>query len=195
MSSRSIPSVLPTWVVATDRRQELLIISEPTHWVSHWDVQLRRSRRCGGRECYLCSVGAQKQLRVVVMAIDSAGREKLLELRERHRELLDGIGSFVGARVSIKREGQAKNSPITVKYLEHSAAHERDISRLVESFGLEPILVMATEPTEFLISPSKESDSSAQRHEEHEEQLEHDVHDSTSGVKPQQFGKLLERLV
>ncbi len=147
MSGSSFPAgVTPDWVRPNDRKAEYLIISELTHWVSHWDPNVKRARRCGGPRCYWCSMGCQKQLRVVVMLSDRGGRDMLLELRERHREVVDGHESVVGLRVSVKREGTAQNSPVTIKVIGSGAASERDISRLVESLGLPPTLIGTDEP-------------------------------------------------
>lgn len=135
------PPVKPEWLKVTERWQELLVVSEPTPWVSHWDPTANRSRKCAGPECYLCSLGCQKQLRVVVIAIDNRNRDKIVELRERHREMLEGFGSLVGLRIRVRKSGTARNSPVDVEGLEHAAAIERDISRLVDSLGLPAINV------------------------------------------------------
>lgn len=154
---KPIPRVRAEWLVITDRWQELLVISEPTHWVSHWDTHLSRSRRCGGRDCAFCAAGCEKQLRVVVLGIDAYGKEKLLELRERHREAFDRYDSMVGVKLRVKRAGAAKNSPVdcTVLGLEHAVP--RDIARLVESFGLPPITLQPEATSAFQPDPSDAS--------------------------------------
>lgn len=141
MSKGFGPTVKPVWFKPSERKQELLIVSEPYHWVSHWDVQLRRSRRCGGELCYLCHCGMEKQLRVVLLAIDREGKDTLFELRERHREKLDKQGNLCGLRVKLWRAGSARNSPIEIQVGDFGAAVERDISRLIDSLGLPPINV------------------------------------------------------
>ena len=90
-------------------------------------------------------MGCQKILRFDVMCVDDRGEDRLFELRERHRKVLEAaisqFGSTVGLRVVIRKEGSAPNSAVDVRVLGREAAIERCISRLVESFGLPPILM------------------------------------------------------
>lgn len=139
----ALPDVKVLWFKALERKSEVLIISEPTCWVSHWDPNVNRGRRCGGMQCYSCAVGAQRQMRAVVLVVDSRGKEHLLELRERHREQLDSWESTVGLRISIKKEGGARNSPVSIVALGFEAAVERDITRLVAVLGLPAVMVRA----------------------------------------------------
>lgn len=133
-------SVAPYWPKIDGRRREFLVISEPESWYSHWEPGLGRARRCGGPQCMLCARGFQKQLRVVIMAVDSHGRDSLIELRERHREALDAWESTVGLRIELRRSGTARNSPIDLKVVGQSHAAERSIGPLVRTFGLDPIV-------------------------------------------------------
>lgn len=137
----------PEWVQVTQRRQELVILSEPTPWQSHWDTTKMRSRRCGGRECQLCAMGMPKQVRYVLLCVDSHCHERLLELRERHADYLERIiaehGSTVGVRVAVLRDGTAKNSPVSFRALCRESVISRDIKLLVERFGLPPLLMEA----------------------------------------------------
>lgn len=137
----------PEWVVVTQRRQELTVISEPTPWMSHWDTVKGRSRRCGGPNCQLCAMGMPRQIRYVLLCVDSHGHERLLELRERHADYLDRLisehGSTVGLRVAVLRDGAAKNSPVSFRFLCRESAVARDIKLLVSRFGLPPLLLEA----------------------------------------------------
>jgi hypothetical protein len=137
----------PEWVQVTQRRQELVVLSEPTPWVSHWDTAKMRSRRCGGKNCQLCQFGMPKQIRYILLCVDSHCHERLLELRERHADYLDRLisehGSTVGLRVSVLRDGTAKNSPVSFRFLARESVVSRDIKLLVERFGLPPLLVEA----------------------------------------------------
>lgn len=137
----------PEWVVVTQRRQELVVLSEPTPWVSHWDTAKGRSRRCGGKNCQLCQFGMPKQIRYVLLCVDSHCQERLLELRERHADYLDRLiaehGSTVGLRVAVLRDGTAKNSPVSFRFLARESVVSRDIKLLVERFGLPPLLIEA----------------------------------------------------
>lgn len=134
-------STSPRWLELTDRRQEVTCLSQLYHWESHWDIEARRSRRCGGKLCYCCSIGAQRQLRVVLLVQTASGEERLLEVRERHRESFDRFESTVGLRLFVRKEGTAKNAPVSVRPGEFGYAIERDISRLVDCLGLSPVLL------------------------------------------------------
>lgn len=137
----------PEWVQVTQRRQELVILSEPTPWVSHWDTAKARSRRCGGKNCQLCQFGMPKQVRYILLCVDTHCAERLLELRERHADYLERLisehGSTIGLRVSVLRDGPAKNSPVSFRFLCRESVVSRDIKLLVERFGLPPLLVEA----------------------------------------------------
>lgn len=89
----------------------------------------------------MCAIGCRKTVAAVVMAIDTRGRDSLIELRQRHREKMESYDTLVGLRVRIRKAGKADNAPVEVSPVDYSAAVERDISRLVETFGLPPILV------------------------------------------------------
>ena len=135
----------PEWIQATQRRQEIVLLSEATHWVSHWDTAKGQSRRCGGELCQLCQIGSPKVLRYVLLCVDSHGRERLLELRERHADYLDQLknnhGSLAGLRCVVSKDGAAKNSPVSFRFLTVESVIRRDITLLVASFGLSPLLV------------------------------------------------------
>lgn len=130
----------PHFVSLSERRLELVVCSKVEWWVSHWDVERRRSRRCGGVECALCAIGSPKVLRFVVLCLDGRGRECLLELRERHREIAERIDATVtngdGVRIVVRKDGAAGNSPVDVRILGLEPCYRREISLLVSSFGL-----------------------------------------------------------
>lgn len=141
MSYDRIPKIGPKWVKFTDRWQEFITISEPHHWISHWDTEAQRSRRCGEDLCYMCAIGVPKQLRVVILCRDSKGHEVLIELRERHREVFEHYEPMTGLRFKARKMGTARNSPVEVVPMDFAAAVARDISRLVDSFGLAPVVI------------------------------------------------------
>lgn len=130
----------PQFAKFTERRQEFVVCSRVEHWVSHWDVERQRSRRCGGVECSLCGIGVPRVTRFIVMAIDGRQREVLIELRERHRHILEQIESTVtngeGVRITCRKEGAARNSPVTITILGPEAVYRREITKLVDTFGL-----------------------------------------------------------
>ena len=134
----------PRFVELTERRQEFVVCSTVEWWVSHWDPQRMRSRRCGGIQCALCAIGSPKVTRFVVLAVDSHNREWLLEFRERHRKLVERLEASVsngqGVRIVGRKDGSAKNSPCDYQLLGEEECFRREIKLLVESFGL-PALI------------------------------------------------------
>ena len=166
MASEKRPQVGPTWLKATERRMELLIISEITYWVSHWDPQRGRSVRCGGTACYHCQQGAQKIVRGVVLGIDSSGREKLLEIRDRHERIFESYDTSVGLRISVRKTGPARNSPIDMTVLREELAYRRDISRLVDSLG-EPAVILGETEAERAERVDRQNEAAEKYNEEH----------------------------
>ena len=135
----------PRWFKAGERRQELLIVSAVHRWESHWDANIQRSRRCGGRNCYACQVGSPRIARFVCIAVDDRGTDWLVEFRPRHEAVLEqmqsGKDSAAGCRICIKKEGSAKNSAVSIVLLGREYALCRDITRLVETLGEAALLV------------------------------------------------------
>lgn len=141
--SKLPPKDKPLFVTFTERRQEFIVCSRVEHWVSHWDQTAGKSRRCAGSDCHLCHLGVPRVTRFVVMALDTHNRECLIEMRERHRHILEQLEASVtngeGVRITCRKEGTAKNSPVTVTILGHEAVFRREIQKLVDTFGLPPL--------------------------------------------------------
>lgn len=157
----------PRWFKAGERRQELLVVSAVHRWESHWDANIQRSRRCGGRNCYACQVGSPKIARFVCIAVDDRGTDWLVEFRPRHEAVLEqmqsGKETAAGCRICIKKEGAAKNSAVSIVFLGREYALCRDITRLVETLGEAAMLVR--EETNL----SNERESFAQPHQSRDE--------------------------
>ena len=134
----------PRFIELTERRQEFVVCSKVEWWVSHWDVERRRSRRCGGVACALCAIGSPKVTRFVVLAVDGRGAEVLLEFRERHRKLVERLEASVsngaGVRIVGRKDGGARNSPVDYQLLGEEPCFRREIALLVESFGLAALI-------------------------------------------------------
>ena len=168
MSKRQLPKgVSLEWYRPSRSRAELVICSTWQSWVSHWDVGRGVSRRCGGQDCGLCEIGSPQQLRFVVLTIDSRRRAALLELRERHRGIVERLENEwhggPGATLRVWRDGEARNSPVEVRLLDRERVHVeiRDVSKLVGVLGAEPIrsgdvlrAEAAAEPREVPMIPS-----------------------------------------
>lgn len=141
MSDRSLPrNAGPHWLVASIRRQRVVVCSRIRHWVSHWDVTAGQSRRCGGATCLLCQLGLPKQFRYVCLVVDQSGCQRLVELRERHYGLMEILRNQqrgeLGAVLVIRKTGEAKNSPVEITSTGQEQVIEQSIDRLVDSLGL-----------------------------------------------------------
>ena len=109
------------------------------HWYAHFDARIRMPVRCGGEGCQYCDAGRVPELRFVVGIREKRIGRALLELRERHRGLVEELNNHesegVGCKLTIYRTGTAMNSPINVELEGWEVADEWDIGRLVESLG------------------------------------------------------------
>jgi hypothetical protein len=137
--------VKPEWVHFTDRRLELVVISPVEGWISHYGAGRGKSPRCGGVRCALCAIGNPKQVRFVMLCMDDRGNERLLELRERHRKIVERIHASLeageGVRIVGRKEGKADNSPVSVNVIGVEHVYIRTIANLVATFGEAPKLL------------------------------------------------------
>lgn len=134
-----------TWVQPTDRRKEFVALSDIEFWVAHWDQTVGRTRKCGEKNCAMCLHGYSKKLCMVCLVRDDRGEDFWLEIRERHRDVIDqgcpNGKSFAGSRLVVRREGSAKNSPVSIQMLGRELVEERCIKNFVAGLGLPPILI------------------------------------------------------
>lgn len=135
------PKTRTGFLVVNHKPQELVVLSQVEWWITHWDVQERKSRKCGGDRCLLCSLGFPQVLRVVLMVLTPDNTHKLFELRERHRSIWEhmiAMGGPVGCTIRVKKEGMAKNSALFVHVVQRDLMRvaEASISNLVGSLGL-----------------------------------------------------------
>lgn len=118
----------------------LVCRSRVEHWLAHFDPVTRMPYRCEGEGCKFCDSGRVPELRFVLGVWSERTGRALLELRERHRQVLEAMASEelegIGARLRVWRSGSAKNSPIEVELEGFEESDEWDISRLVLSLGL-----------------------------------------------------------
>ena len=74
------------------------------------------------------------------MGIDEHGREWLVELRERHRDIAEKLDELIrngqGHRLVGRKEGPARNSPVCLVLAGPVEVFRREITRLVERLGL-----------------------------------------------------------
>lgn len=131
--------------VPTDRRKEFTALSNVEYWYGHWDPGINRTRRCGNQICAMCAMGYSRKLSMVCLVRDESNKEYWLELRERHRAVIDqgeeGKGKFAGSRLVVKKEGNAKNSPVFIGFLGKEFVERREIVNFVEKLGSEPLLI------------------------------------------------------
>jgi len=140
------------WLVASQKKQRVVIISRIRFWTSHWDVTAGKSRRCAGDACQLCAAGLPQQIRYVCLVVDQLGSQRLLEFRERHYAVLETMRcqprGELGTVIVIQKSGEAKNSPVEIKAVGQEQVIEQEISRLVESLGLPPKFLTDEQPTQ-----------------------------------------------
>lgn len=131
------PAQKATWFVPTTRRQELLILSHPRTIDTHFDLEFRRTRRCGGPRCMGCHLHVPMVPRHIVMCHDTNNREKLLELRERHLQALDSYSALVGVRVAVKKSGEGRNCRVQIEAIGvEEGIPAREIDALCKTFYL-----------------------------------------------------------
>lgn len=132
-----------TWFRVTEEPTAVVIRSPLEWWYSHFQPALHRARRCPGEECKLCEEGMSVQLRFVLAVECEDGQVKLLELRERHQEILEQINADphgqVGAKITVFKAWKAKNAPVIIELVGRATVVPIELSRLVRSLGLEPL--------------------------------------------------------
>lgn len=125
-------------------------LSRVRWWKCHFTAE-GRGRRCAGQNCASCLAGAAPDLRFVLGVQLTDGTRGLLELRSRHRGILEILANDdregVGAVLWLSRSGSAKNSAIECEFKRfNSDVAEWDITSLVDSLGLAPITVASSPP-------------------------------------------------
>ena len=137
---------LKFWLPSS-KRTTAIVLSPVEWWFSHWVRDLKRSRKCAGNNCLHCAQGDPVVLRYVLAIRRADGIPCLIELRDRHRELLNEMCAHPdgapGHILAIKRKTEAAKSWIEVELLsdQKEAMVPMDISRLVATLGLPPLLV------------------------------------------------------
>lgn len=139
-----------TWLTITEEKVTVTIRSPLEWWYSHFQPALRRSRRCPGATCKLCSEGMSVQLRFVLAVECEDGVVRLVELREKHAQIIEEINAAekgqVGAKITIFKAWRAKNAPVLIELVGRTAVVPIELSRLVRSLGLEAIHCTGTTP-------------------------------------------------
>lgn len=82
-----------------------------------------------------------------VGVIDGAGEHRILELNRRHRPLADMLaespGSGIGSKLALRKEGTAKNSPITIVHVGFEDCEPQPIDAFVATLGETSVLIPA----------------------------------------------------
>lgn len=135
------------WAKATNRTSYFLVHSKVSWFMGHWSAVRRRSIRCGGEICALCAGGAEARPFMYVGVIDGAGERRILELNRRHRPLADQLaespGGGIGSKLALRKEGNAKNSPITIVHVGYEDCEAQGIDAFVASLGEPSVLIPA----------------------------------------------------
>lgn len=133
------PPTAPPFFRPTSDLARLTIVTDVHWWHGHYDHKSGVPHRCGGSICSYCDAGRQPELRFVLGCYHGGKGRVLIELRERHRAVLEQIlaqpEGIVGTVIDIYKKGEAKNSPVEVEMRSRSHAEPWDIRLLVESLG------------------------------------------------------------
>lgn len=142
MANLPLPSK-PKWFMATQQGRELVCLSDAHFWLSHWDSDVGRSRRCGGSDCVLCAAGLRPVYRFVFLVEDRTHRDWWLELREAHRAAIESANcpssGCCGAVFYVSRRGPGKRGRVVVDHIGIEPKQEIDCSVFVSSLGLPPL--------------------------------------------------------
>lgn len=125
--------------VGSDQITRVHVLSRVNWWFGHWSVALGAKVRCTGLNCSYCNSGAKQTVYYVVGVFHHRHGRMLLELRDRHRPIIEELHAHetggVGTWLHISRRGVAQNAPIDIEIARWEQAQEWDITGLVESIG------------------------------------------------------------
>lgn len=130
------PRVGTPWYHPQQELDVVICLTQVEHWVSHYSPEQGRSVRCSGDNCPLCAKGWGQQLRVVIGVQSAKQGRCLMELRERHRQVFEGLE--IGRKIRVCKTGSAKNSPVECALMGLIEAEEWSIAPLVAHLGLNP---------------------------------------------------------
>lgn len=137
------------WLRPSGKTQYVRVTCPPVSMLGHWDGRLRRSRRCGGPLCALCALGWTPVSYWYIGVLTEDGLPLVLELRSRHSSLREDLSSLgwdcVGTVLGIRKEGQAKNSPVAIVPCGKQPTEKQDISAFVAQLGLPSMWVAEVE--------------------------------------------------
>lgn len=152
--SRSSDPASTRWIELSPTPQVVMALADPILCVVHFDREVDRSRRCGGRRCALCAVGLPKLSQWVTLVVDSEGCDRLFAFRSRHQAELEHWQALhrtlCGVVFRVWKGGLNRNAPIEVERLGYEVAYRREISRLVESLYLPARLLPPTDAADDL---------------------------------------------
>lgn len=95
-------------------------VAYQTHWTGWRGSRGQRAARCqsfDGKLCGLCHLGRGWKMRYMVPVL-AAGERRILELGKPQYpwlQMMDELGTWCGARITVRREWAAKNAPLLVE--------------------------------------------------------------------------------
>ena len=148
------------WVsVPLDGAIDLVVVSEPETWFSHWyrapGGRRAEALRCVLEErgaCDLCRAGYERRARYV-LAVELDGEVRLVEFGRVQfpaLALLQELGGLVGARLRVTRERPVRNAPIRLREVAReviAADRRHDIGGYVATLGLQQLRLLGSEAT------------------------------------------------
>lgn len=128
------------WFSASTVSKYVVVRSKVAWFGGHWIGSARRSIRCSGKECTICKSGAVARVFTYVFVEQEDNEILVFEIPERlfglAQELEASATGGPGCRLSISREGSAKNSAIVAMIVGFEECEELDSEAFVRTLGL-----------------------------------------------------------
>ena len=145
------------WLKLTGATTHVCVTSKVAWFMGHWSSKRRGSVRCLGTVCPICAGGESPRPFLYVGVVDENGDARVFEIPRRSRPIAEQLEASetggIGAQLAIRKEGKAKNSPISVVVTGWEDVKEFDIWPFVSTLGLslepvqEPRVEQAPNPT------------------------------------------------
>ncbi len=160
---RQLPdSTSPQWLRVGTELVAVQVLSRWHSWRAHFDYSLNCKVRCGGVRCSYCDSGSKPLLLFVLGCAHARHGRVLLELRERHRDLIGKMNEHelegIGFWLRLAKSSLAVNASLNAEIYKWEPAEEWDIQHLVDSLGLKPLRESPISATDSSLSAGTRED-------------------------------------